>query len=420
MRMMKETSLLDILKAEVTPALGCTEPIAVAYAVAKAKETFSGQIENLKIIVDRNILKNAMGVGIPGTNKKGLKIAAALALIAGKSRYKLEVLKEITAEDVKKAEGIMAQGILDVSTKKDARGIYIEVIARGSGGSVRVIIEDKHDNITMIEKNGKIIYKKDLELQVDYVGNIRSFTIAELIQFAQNVSLDKIQFVRQGIEMNKRMAQAGLENGAYYNRSSLDNKENFKEYAKTLTSAACHARMSGFPLPVMSCAGSGNHGLTAILPVVAVGEAKCIDMETVIRGVTISLLVTIYVKSFTGTLSAVCGCGVAAGVGACAGITFILGGTLNQIEGAINNMIGGISGIICDGGKPGCAFKLSISSGTAVEAALMALNNVFISHEDGIVDQTAEKSIYNLGEVSTKGMQNTDETILKVMMQKCP
>jgi len=193
----------------------------------------------------------------------------------------------------------------------------------------------------------------------------------------------------------------------------------YKDYAKYLTSVASFARMSGYPLPVMSCAGSGNHGLTAILPVVAVGEKKRLDPDKLIRGVALSLLVTIYVKSFTGTLSPVCGCGVAAGVGASAGITYILGGSIEQIEGAIKNMIGTLAGIICDGGKPGCAFKLSVSVDAAIECAMMALNDVVISSDDGIVDETAEKTVYNLGKVSTEGMATTDEAILGVMMGKC-
>lgn len=417
---MKKEILLKILEAEVTPALGCTEPIAVAYAVAKAKETISDKVEKLNIIVDRNIFKNAMGVGIPGTDKKGLKFAAALAMIAGKSKYKLEVLKDISAEDVIKAQQLLEQDIIHITINKNVRELYIEVIAYASGKSVRVIIEGKHDNVVLIEKDGQIIYQKKIqpEIQSPAEALIRSFTIADFKQFAEEIELNQIKVVKQGIEMNKRIAEIGINNSSGFNFDSDNIKMDFKQYAKTLTSAACYVRMSGYPLPVMSCAGSGNHGLIAILPIVAVGETKGIEMETVTRGVTLSLLVTIFVKSFTGTLSPVCGCGVAAGIGASAGITYILGGNLTQIEGAIKNMVGGLSGIICDGGKPGCAFKLLISSGTALEAALMALNNVFISSEDGIVDKTAEKSISNLGEVSTEGMHDTDDTILKVMMEK--
>lgn len=221
--------------------------------------------------------------------------------------------------------------------------------------------------------------------------------------------------------MNKKMAEAGMDSkyGRALSGGTLIDEMNYREYAKYLTAVASYARMSGYPLPVMSCAGSGNHGLTAILPVVAVGEKKGISYDKIVRAVTLSLLVTIYVKSYTGTLSPVCGCGVAAGVGAGAGVTYMLGGNLEQIEGSIKNMIGTMAGIICDGGKPGCAFKLAISVDAALESALMALNGVVISPDDGIVDETAEKTIQNLGKVSTDGMINTDETILEVMLGKC-
>ncbi|WP_286680807.1 L-serine ammonia-lyase, iron-sulfur-dependent, subunit alpha [Tepidanaerobacter sp. EBM-49] len=419
--MEKNELLSNILKFEVTPALGCTEPVAVAYAVAKAKETVSGKIEKLDIIVDRNVFKNSMAVKIPGSDKKGLKFAGALGIVGGNSNYKLEVLKDISKNDIVKAQQLVEQDIIHVSLKNDAKNLYIEVVAWTSNENARVVIENKHDEITLIEKNGKEVYQKNpsLEDRDSYMELIKSFMIADFKKYADEIELDKIQIVEQGIKMNKRMAEAGLKN--ICKTASIDvpdEKVDFTKYAKMLTSAACYARMSGYLLPVMSCAGSGNHGLTAILPVVAAGEVKGINSETVARGVTLSLLITIFVKSFTGILSPVCGCGVAAGVGASAGITYILGGTLSQIEGAINNMIGGIPGIICDGGKPGCAFKLSISSNAAVEAAIMALNDFFISSEEGIVAKTAEDSIKNLGKVSTEGMHDTDEVILEVMMTK--
>jgi len=320
--------LLDILKDQVTPALGCTEPIAVALAVAKAKETLGDTPKRIEIKVDRNIFKNALAVGIPGTDEKGLYIAVALALIKGKSEYKLEVLKEITEEDVSKAKEIVSKNIIYVTIAEDIVGLYIEAVVFGQHGKSRVLIKDKHDNIVLVEKNDEVVFKKE-EAKTNKVSlkeNIKELSMKDLKDFADTVDLNQLELVAQGINMNKEMAKAGI--SSKYSKAlsrGISNKDmNYKDYAKFLTATASYARMTGYPLPVMSCAGSGNHGITAILPVVAVGEKKQLDEEKIIRAVTLSLLVTIYVKSYTGVLSPVCGCGVAAGVGASAGIAYLL------------------------------------------------------------------------------------------------
>lgn len=420
---MQKSILLDILKEQVTPALGCTEPIAVALAVAKAKETLGVYPEEVQIKVDRNIFKNALAVGIPGTNEKGLQMAVALALLAGKSEYKLEVLKDITDEDVSKARNMIRQNIIHVSIAEGIVGLYVEVIASSPEGSSRVIIKDKHDNIVLVEKNHEVIFKAEQSItaMASPEESVKEMNIQDFLNFVENVDITSLDLVAKGIEMNKKMGEVGMNSkyGKLLSKGTHDENMDFKNYAKALTAAASYARMSGYPLPVMSCAGSGNHGIIAMLPIVAVGEKKHINNEKIIRAVALSLLITVYVKSYTGTLSPVCGCGVAAGVGASCGIAYLLGGSLEQIEGAIKNMIGTMAGIICDGGKPGCAFKLSICTDAAIESALMALNGIVISSYDGIVDDTAEKTIKNLGKVSTDGMINTDETILGVMLGKC-
>lgn len=423
MAIMTNSLLFDILKDQVTPALGCTEPIAVALAVAKAKETLGSLPERLEIKVDRNIFKNALAVGIPKTKEKGLYMASALALVAGKSKYKLEVLKDITEEDILEAGKIVDSNIIHVDIAKEKTGLYVEVTAVFGKEESKVIIKDKHDNIVSVEKNGEVIFNQEAKNtdKFSLKESIKGMKIRDLVEFATQVEVSSLELVDEGIKMNKKMAEAGMDSeyGRALSGGTLIDEMNYREYAKYLTAVASYARMSGYPLPVMSCAGSGNHGLTAILPVVAVGEKKGISYDKIVRAVTLSLLVTIYVKSYTGTLSPVCGCGVAAGVGAGAGVTYMLGGNLEQIEGSIKNMIGTMAGIICDGGKPGCAFKLAISVDAALESALMALNGIIISPDDGIVDETAEKTIQNLGKVSTDGMINTDETILEVMLGKC-
>ncbi|WML33877.1 L-serine ammonia-lyase, iron-sulfur-dependent, subunit alpha [Clostridium sp. OS1-26] len=422
---MKNNELLvSILKDQVVPALGCTEPTAVAYAVAKAKELLEEEVETLDILVDRNVLKNGKEVGIPGTNEKGIVVAAALALVVGKSEYKLEVLKEVTNESLEEALKLMGKNMINLDLKKDVTGLYIEVITKGKNNTSRVIIKKTHLNVVLLEQNGQCISAQDDKEEAakpSLRDRIREFTIADLKEFVDTIEFEKIKFINEGIVMNKRIADDDLKYNLGIGLGNMlkSEKEDLEQNAKAITSAASEARMAGHPLPVMSSAGSGNHGLVAILPIAIIGEGMNIDNEKIVRAVTLSHLVTVYIKSYTGSLSPVCGCGVAAGVGASAGLSYLLGGTLEQIGGAIKNMIAGISGMICDGAKIGCSYKLAISVNAAVDAAKMANKNVFIPSRDGILDDSVEKTIQNLGRVSNEGMANTDDIILDVMLQGC-
>lgn len=422
---MKNNELLvSILKDQVVPALGCTEPTAVAYAVAKAKELLEEEVETLDILVDRNVLKNGKEVGIPGTNEKGIVVAAALALVVGKSEYKLEVLKEVTNESLEEALKLMGKNMINLDLKKDVTGLYIEVIAKGKNNTSRVIIKKTHLNVVLLEQNGQCISAQDDKEEAakpSLRDRIKEFTIADLKEFVDTIEFEKIKFINEGIVMNRRIADDDLKYNLGIGLGNMlkSEKEDLEQNAKAITSAASEARMAGHPLPVMSSAGSGNHGLVAILPIAIIGEGMNIDNEKIVRAVTLSHLVTVYIKSYTGSLSPVCGCGVAAGVGASAGLSYLLGGTLGQIGGAIKNMIAGISGMICDGAKIGCSYKLAISVNAAVDAAKMANKNVFIPSRDGILDDSVEKTIQNLGRVSNEGMANTDDIILDVMLQGC-
>lgn len=416
--------LISILKDQVVPALGCTEPTAVAYATAKAKELLEEEVEHLDIYVDRNIFKNGKEVGIPGTNEKGIVVAAALALVVGKSEYKLEVLREVTNESLEEAIKLIDKNIFDLKLKKDAVGLYIEVIAKGKNNTSRIVIKKTHMNVVLVEKNGECISSQNDE-QVNNKpslrDSIREFTIADLKEFVDTVDYSDIKFIKEGIVMNRRMADDAMKYNLGIGLGNMFKNENadIEQYAKAITSAASEARMSGHPLPVMSSAGSGNHGLVAVLPIAIIGEGLKMDEEKIIRSVTLSHLVTVYIKTYTGSLSPVCGCGVAAGVGASAGLSYLLGGSLEKIGGAIKNMIAGISGMICDGAKIGCSYKLAISVNAAVDAAKMANNNIFIPSNDGILDESVEKTIQNLGRVSNEGMANTDDIILDVMIEAC-
>jgi len=328
--------LINILKDQVVPALGCTEPTAVAYAVAKAKEILEEEVVSLDIFADKNILKNGKEVGIPGTHEKGIVVASALALIVGKSEYKLEVLKEVTDASLNIALELIDKNIITLSHKKDTDGLYIEVLAKGKTNTSRVIIRKTHLNIVLIEKNGECLSKEEQSNNASKPSlrdRIKEFKISELKEFVDTVEFENIAFINEGILMNKRIAFDGLHDklGLGLGNMLNTNEKDFEQYAKAITAAASEARMAGHPLPVMSSAGSGNHGLVAILPIAIIGEGLKLDNEKIVRGVTLSHLVTIFIKSYTGSLSPVCGCGVAAGVGASAGLAYIYEGTITQI-----------------------------------------------------------------------------------------
>lgn len=419
---MDKKLLVDILKNQVVPALGCTEPGAVAYAAARAKEILGSDVKELKIYADKNIIKNSMSVGIPGTNEHGIIFAAALALVVGKSEYKLEVLKDVDNKSIDDALKIVEANIISLQLE-NIQGLYIKAEALGENDTCSVTIRNSHTNIISEVKNGQVILDNTLNTEAsgEIRNEIKKYCIDDLIKFADEAPIEDIAFIQNGIDLNMRIAQAGLQGqtgvglGNYFYNSAKD----VFSMAKAYTAAASEARMSGYLLPVMSSAGSGNHGLVAIIPVSYVGMAEKIHNEKIIRAVTLSHLVTIFVKAHLGSLSPVCGCGVAAGVGCAVGLTYLLDGHINQIKGSINNMVAGISGMLCDGAKLGCSYKLSISVDAAVDASEMALKNIFIPDDNGILGDTPEKTILNLAHVSNIGMKNTDDEILKVMMEKC-
>lgn len=418
-----ENLFIDILKNQVVPALGCTEPGAVALAVARAKEILNNDVRKLVIYADKNIIKNGMSVGIPGTNEHGIIFAAALSLVIGKSEYKLEVLKDVDNESIDKALEIIQSNLIFLNLMEKIEGLYIKVDAFSELDSSSVIIRNSHTNIIYESKNNDVLLEKPISMSTnsEIKYKIKDYSIDDLIFFSDHVNIEYIEFIQNGIDINMRIADAGLNEqtgvgmGSYFYKSAKD----VFSMAKAYTAAASEARMSGYLLPVMSSAGSGNHGLVAIIPIAFIGKEKNIPREKIIRAVTLSHLVTIFVKVHLGSLSPVCGCGVAAGVGCAAGLTYLLNGSKEQIKGSINNMIAGISGMLCDGAKIGCSYKLSISVDAAIDASEMALKNIFIPDDNGILGNTPEKTIYNLAEVSNKGMKNTDEVILDVMLNKC-
>lgn len=425
------TNLIDILKAEVKPAVGCTEPVAVALACAKAKELLGEEVVKNKILVSPNVYKNAMCVGIPGTDRLGLKIAVAMGLVGGKSEDGLTLLEGLTEEQVRESERYVDTTPISIEPLDTKEKVVIDVTLEGENNKSRVIIKTKHDNFVFIQQNDLVLLdqvdgyaeKDEVQTEEKKENIMDNITIQEIVTNIENMDLEDIRFLLDGISMNMDMAKYGLENkiGIGVGRGIKESIEEgllgdgIMTKAMLLTAAASDARMGGAKLPVMSSNGSGNHGLTAILPIVAYAQKYPQSDEKMAKALAISHLITAYVKNFTGRLSAVCGCGVAASTGASAGISWLMDGNINHIYGAIENMIADLSGMICDGAKAGCALKLSSAASAAVQSAVIAKQGYSVPALNGIVGTRVEESIQNLGRVSDKGMQITDEIILNVM-----
>jgi L-cysteine desulfidase len=423
-----QEDLLILLKKGIVPATGCTEPIAVAYAVAKAREQTSGNLECIKIEVDSNIYKNGLMVTIPGTKEKGLVAAAAFGFLAGKTKKGFRVIEGLTNENIQETRQLIAQKKINILLNRDYKGLHIEVTLVTDQDQVRVIILDNHLNIVSVEKidrNSRYVpfLKKDKKANSTQ-QKIQEYLLEDFLQFINQTPLEDVAFLEEGVQMNLQIAQEGLrmKSGIGYKFSEMIHEgimsDTMISRAQILCAAASEARMSGSQLPVMSTAGSGNHGITAFLTNYAVAEKQQLPKEVLIRSLALTNLITFFIKSYTGTLSAMCGCGVAAGIGASAGVVYLLGGNKDQILGALYNMVGSISGVICDGAKEGCAFKLALASSWAVQSALLALKGAIIHNTDGIVDPDFRQLFKNLGYVCDPGMIATDQAILDLMLKK--
>lgn len=418
---------LETLKNSVKPALGCTEPVAVGLATAVAFGQVRATIEKIDVKVSTNIYKNGMGVYIPGTKKVGLAYASALGATCGDSTLGLEVFRGVNDLAVAESEKLIKDGKVNVGVENKKGNFYIIVQVETEAGSSTCIIKDYHTNIVYIESNGKVILNRneDTEASTNINEYLKGISIQDIREFVESVPYSDIKYLLDGVKLNMDIARVGLEEksgpglGAALEQLMSEGmmQKDIINKARIYTAAACDARMAGVNMPVMSSAGSGNHGITAIIPPKIICEHMKYDDEKLARTLAFSHLVTAYIKVFTGGLSPVCGCAVAAGIGASASITWALGGTNNQIAGSIRNMVGNLTGMVCDGAKGGCAFKLSTASAEAILQAKLAMLNVIISDIDGIVSPAAELTIKNLGSFCSEGMKNADDEIVDIMLK---
>lgn len=415
-----DKNILKILNRELKIAIGCTEPISIAYAASLAKKYLnSEEISALQVYVSKNILKNAMGVTIPKTNSNGIPLAAALGVVAGDADKKLEVLHNLKKDDFKKAHKIIPKIQLELADSPSK--LYIEVIMSNNDSRVRVIIENTHTNVTLIESDGKIIKKMDYQ---DEVISDKPLSLNSIYEFVLNIDSQELEIINESIEKNMKICIEGLNKpyglqigGLINSRINNEILMDTEAYAVALTSAGVDARMSGSTLPVVSNSGSGNQGISATIPVVVIGKRIGVSEDKLLQAVTLSHLVTIYIKSKFGRLSALCGATVSA-TGACCGITYLLGGEQAEIESAIQNMLGNVAGILCDGAKPGCAMKIATCTNAAMQSAQMAIQGISIDFNQGIIEKDVEKSIENFCRLGNQGMDKVDDIILDIMLKK--
>ncbi|MFR9534083.1 MAG: L-serine ammonia-lyase, iron-sulfur-dependent, subunit alpha [Rikenellaceae bacterium] len=419
----KESRLIiELLRREVVPAIGCTEPIAVAFAVARATELLGEEPEGLGVQLSANVLKNAMGVGIPSTGMTGLPIAIALGATVGRSEYGLEVLRDVTPEAVCIAKELIEAGKINISLcEESAEKLYIKVSLTSQAHSSVVIIATEHTNIIFESKDDEILLDQALKSSVEQTEESVELSMRKVYDFAMETPLDSLRFILESKRLNLTAAQAALSGNYGHNVGRLMSGSIFGDttFSKILsfTSAACDARMAGAMIPVMSNSGSGNQGIAATIPVVVYAEEHSKNEEQLIRALTLSHLTVIYMKEKLGRLSAMCGCVVAA-TGSSCGVTYLMGGEYREVTYAVKNMVANLTGIICDGAKPSCALKISSGVSTAIISAAMAMEKCCVASVEGIIDDDVDKCIENLTIIGTDAMNITDGFVLDIMTSK--
>lgn len=421
-----EECILTTVKQEVVPALGCTEPISLALASAIARQYLGQLPERIEAKVSPNLMKNGMGVTVPGTGTQGLSMAAAIGAIGGDPKGGLEVLKQITPEQVEQAKAMLNAGKVSVSIFETEHILYSEAALFAETESVRVRIAAHHTNVIYIEKNDQTIFSKPCAVETDNLNEIfTALSAKDIFDFSMTVATEKIAFINDAAKLNCALSQEGLraDYGLHIGRTLQ------KQIGKGLlsddllnrivieTTAASDARMGGANLPAMSNSGSGNQGITATLPVIVVARHIKATEEQQTRALFLAHLMAIYIHSKLPKLSALCAVTTAA-MGSCAGVAWLLTHKFEPISMAISSMIGDISGIICDGAANSCAMKVSTSVTSAYKSVLMALDDMQVTGDEGIVEHNIDRSINNLCNIASRSMQYTDRQVIEIMVSK--
>ena len=425
-----EKPLIQIVERDVVPALGCTEPISLALAAATAAKYLGKTPERIEAKVSPNLMKNGLGVAVPGTGMVGLPIAAAIGALGGNPDGGLEVLKHITPEQVIAAKSMLEQKLVSVDIHQTEHILYSESTLFADNDYVKVAIQDQHTNVILIEKNGEILFQKveDECTNCDPYEVFKHISAREIFEFSNAVKLEKIRFISQAAELNRALSDEGLrENYGLHIGRTLRKQVGSGLISDDLlskimieTTAASDARMGGATLPAMSNSGSGNQGIAATMPVVVVADYLKVSEEKRIRALFLSHLIAIYIHSKLPKLSALCAV-TTASMGSCAGIAYLLTGKFETASMGICSMIGDISGIICDGAANSCAMKVSTSVASGYKAVLMAMDETHVTGNEGIVEHDLDRTIDNLCAIASKSMQHIDRQVIEIMVNKpCP
>lgn len=418
--------IIDLINREVVPAIGCTEPAAVALAVAKATELLGTLPESITLSLSANIIKNAMGVGIPGTGMIGLPIAVALGASIGRSEYGLEVLRDVTPQAVEAGKKFIEEGRIRISLCEDApSNLHIDVTAAAGDHTSRAVISKAHTNFVLLVRDGNTLMEAAAEADDESLGDDIELNLAMVYDFAMTAPVEEIRFILKAKELNMAAARLALAGNYGHSLGSTIRNVGTRYFGDTplehivaYTSAACDARMGGAPVAVMSNSGSGNQGITATMPVVSFAHDIKASEEQTIRALVLSHLTSIYIKQSLGRLSALCGC-VVASTGASSALVYLMGGGYPQVCAAVKNMVANLTGMICDGAKPSCSMKITSGVSTALMSAMLAVNGKCVTSAEGIVCDDVDTTIHNLTSIGREAMLETDRLVLQIMTHKC-
>ena len=419
--------IIALINREVVPAIGCTEPMAVALATARATEALGQRPEKISAQLSANILKNAMGVGIPGTGMIGLPIAIALGALIGKSEYQLEVLRDMTPEALEEGKAYIDEKRIEIGLKENiTEKLYVEIeCSDANSRKAKAIISGSHTNFIFVSTPDETLLDKQLTASGEAETDDIKLNMSMVHEFATTAPLDDIRFILKTKEYNMNAARkAILGNFGHNLGKTIDRPLAQGIFGKSIfshiiarTASACDARMGGALIPVMSNSGSGNQGICATNPVAVYAKENENTEEELIRALTLSHLTAIYIKQSLGKLSALCGC-VVASIGSSCGITYLMGGDYQHICNAVKNMIANLTGMICDGAKPSCALKISSGVSTAILSALLSMEGKCVSSAEGIIDDDVDRSIHNLTSIGADAMRMTDDMVLNIMTHK--
>ncbi len=420
--------LTKLIFDDMKPALGVTEPGAIAFAASKARSYTKGEIEEVSVEMNSGMYKNAFTCGIPNSDEVGNIFSAALGVVAGNSEKGLESLADVTEKDNETAEKLVKEGKVKVKLSGISSDIFIEAAVKTKSDICVVTIKNSHTNIVRITLNGEVIFEKeekDKENEIEETPLIHKYTLKDLVSYVKNVDIKEIEFIKKAFDVNMELFNEGLKSrkSTFIHQLFKMNGEkifsdNVLSTAQLLCNGAIEARVIGLDKPAMSITGSGAHGIIAVMPLLAEQKVKNLSEEILLRAAALSYLVCMYIKEYSGRLSAFCGCGIAAGTGMACGLVFMRNGSVEEMGHTINNMASSITGMICDGGNQGCTMKGVAATDAAFRSAEFAMNGVYIYNVHGINGNTPEETMRNMGLIASPGMTGTEKTIVEIFENK--